>query len=61
MKKYNIIKIKAIEKELSYADIANKIKISEQTISNWVNGRATSQINNFIALCKLLDIDIKDL
>ena len=61
MKKYNIIKIKAIENNLNYAEIAQKIGVSEQTISNWSNGRAISNIEKFIKMCKLLNIDIKDL
>lgn len=61
MKKYKIIKIKAIEKGLTYEEIAKKIKVSEQTISNWANGRATNNIEKFIELCKLLEIDIKEL
>lgn len=57
----NIIKIKAIEKNYNYKEIANKIGVTEQTIINYANGRISKNIKNFIKLCKILDIDISDL
>lgn len=61
MEKYKIIKIKAIEKNYTYKNLAENIGTSEQTITNWVNNRNTNNINKFIKLCKLLNIEIKDL
>lgn len=56
-----IIKIKAIEKNYTYKQIAEKTGVTEQTIVNLANGRVPKNIKNFIKICKLLDIDIKDL
>jgi len=56
-----IIKIKAIEKGYTYKDIAKKVGVTEQTIINLANGRVPKNIKTFIKICKLLDIDIKDL
>ena len=56
-----IIKIKAIEKNYTYKQIAEKTGVTEQTIVNLANGRIPKNIKNFIKICKLLDIDIKDL
>lgn len=56
-----IIKTKAIEKEYTYKQIAEKTGVTEQTIVNLANGRVPKNVENFIKICKLLDIDIKDL
>lgn len=61
MEKYKIIKIKIMEKGYSSKGLADKLNITEQTISNWINGKNIKQIDKFVELCILLDIDIKDL
>jgi len=61
MKKYIIIKTRIIEKGYTNKEIAKTLNMSEQTLSNWINGKSIQQIDKFIELCKFLDIDIKDL
>lgn len=61
MKKYVVIKTRIIEKGYTNKDVAKILNISEQTISKWINGKSTQQIEKFIELCKYLDIEIKDL
>lgn len=62
---YNIdtkkIKARIYEKGLEYKDIANALNIHEQTISNWINNRNLNNINKFIQLLILLDLDINDI
>lgn len=62
MKKYNtkIIKMKIIEKGYSQKEIAKKLNITEETLSRWINGKL-GNIEKFIELCKILDIEIKEL
>lgn len=57
----NKIKARIYEKGYKYKDVANKLKINEQTISNWINNRNLSNIIKFIELLNLLDLDIKDI
>lgn len=56
-----IIKIKMIEKNISQKEIAKKLNINEQTISNWINGKNLENIKKFLTLIKELEIDIKQL
>lgn len=56
----NIIKSEIYKKGYSIKEIANILNISDMTISNWINGRNLNQIEKFINLMLLLDIDIKE-
>lgn len=58
---FKLIKIKMIEKDYSLADLSKMLDINLNTISRWINGNNISNIEKFIELCKILDIDIKDL
>lgn len=60
--KYNTykIKMKIIEKGYSNKEIAKILEVREETISRWINGKI-GNISKFIELCKILDIDIRDL
>ena len=59
MEKYNtkIIKIKIIEKGYNQKEIAEKLGITDVTLSKWINGKL-GNIEKFIELCQILDIDI---
>lgn len=57
---FKIIKIKMIEKGYKLNEIAEILKINHNTISRWINGNNINNIEKFIELCKLLDIDIND-
>lgn len=52
------IKIQIIKSGMNQKQIADKLGISEITLSKWVNGNI-GYIEKFIDLCILLDIDIK--
>lgn len=56
-----IIKIKMIEKNITQKEIAKKLNINEQTISNWINGKNLENIKKFLTLLQELEIDIKQL
>lgn len=56
-----IIKLKIIDNEYTQKEIANKINISEVTLSKWINGKIGNNIIKFIELCHILDIEIKDI
>lgn len=56
-----IIKIKLIEKNMTIKELSQKVDMNPQTISNWINGKNINQIENFIKICKILNIEMKDL
>lgn len=62
---YNIdtrkIKSKIYQLGLQYKDISKEIGIHEQTLSNWINNKNLNNINKFIELLIMLDLDIKDI
>lgn len=51
-----ILKIKILENGYTIRNISKEINISEQTITNWINGRNTSSIVSFLSLCKKLNM-----
>ena len=57
----NKLKIRIVESGKTQKEIANRIKINENTISNWTKGKNLEQIYTFYLLCKELQIDIKDI
>lgn len=59
IKNMNIIKIQMIKKGYSQKEIAEKIEISEGTLSRWANGKI-GNIEKFIKLCNLLELEIKN-
>lgn len=56
-----IIKSKIYEKGYTIQEIAQKLKINNQTITNWINGRNIANITKFLELLYLLEIDIKSI
>ena len=57
----NKIKSRIYEKGYNIKEVANKINIHKQTISNWINGRNITNIKKFLELLYILDLNIKDL
>lgn len=55
----HIIKTKIIEKGYTQKEIAEKLGITEVTLSRWVNGKL-GNIEKFIKLCKILEITPND-
>lgn len=62
---YNIntklIKSKIYKKGYTINQIANKININNQTLSNWINNRNITNITKFLELLHILDIEINDI
>lgn len=55
-----IIKIKIIENGYTQKEIADKIGVTQVTLSKWINGKI-GNIEKFIELCEILNINIKDI
>lgn len=59
----NILRLKdiLIEKKLLGKELAEKIGVSEMTISNIVQGNNFPKPENLIKIAEVLDVDIRDL
>ena len=49
------------EKRLTQSELAEKLGVTDKSISNWENGRNMPDLSLFKSLCELLDISINDL
>ena len=49
------------EKQMSQEDLAEKLKVSRQTISRWEQEQALPDLSNIIALGKIFSVSIDDL
>ena len=49
------------EKELTQSQLAEKLGVTDKSISNWENGRNMPDLSLFKPLCEILDISINDL
>ena len=49
------------KKQITQQQLAKKLKVSNQTISNWENGKCLPEYELLIPMCKELDITITDL
>ena len=62
---YNIntkkIKAKIYEKGYTIKEVAKKLNIHEQTLSNYINGKNLENINKFLELLNFLELEIKDI
>lgn len=59
IKNHSQIKIQIIKKGLTQKEIAEKLNISEATLSRWINGKL-GNIDKFIKLCYILELKISD-
>ncbi len=48
-------------KKLSQEDLAEKMKVSRQSVSKWETGDAYPEMNNILELCKIFNCHINDL
>lgn len=48
-------------KKLSQEDLAEKMKVSRQSVSKWETGEAYPEMNNILELCKIFHCHINDL
>jgi transcriptional regulator with XRE-family HTH domain len=56
-----IIKAKIYEKGYTVKEVAKILDINEITITNWIHGRNIKQIDKFLELLILLDIETKEI
>jgi len=56
-----IIKKAMIDKNLNNIELASILKINENTVSRWLNGKNLSNINKFLEMLKILELDINDI
>ena len=49
------------EKNLTQTELAEKLGVTDKSISNWENGRNMPDLSLFRPLCEILDISINDL
>ena len=57
----SIIKERRIEKGLTQVELADKLRVSNRTISKWENGNSLPDYSMFNDICKVLDLSINDL
>lgn len=57
----NFIAILRKEHTLTQKELANKIGVSDKTISKWENGRGLPEVSIMHTLCETLDISINEL
>lgn len=48
-------------KKLTQSELAEKLNVTDKSVSNWENGRNMPDLSLFKPLCELLDISINDL
>lgn len=48
-------------KKLTQSELAEKLGVTDKSVSNWENGRNMPDLSLFKPLCKILDISINDL
>lgn len=49
------------EKNMTQSELANKLQISDKTVSKWENGRGMPDLSLIKPLCDILDITVNDL
>lgn len=57
----NRLKAVMAEKERSREWLADKMKVSETTVSNWCQNHIQSHLSDLKKISKLLDVDIREL
>lgn len=55
------IRYKMIEKDFSIIQLSKEIDINVNTISRWLNGNNLNNIEKFIEMMIILDIDVNEL
>lgn len=55
------IKHAMIDKNINIKELANKLNLSVNTISKWINGNNLNQIDKFLEMIIYLDIDLNKL
>lgn len=57
----NRIRVVLSEKEVTNRTLAEKLDVSEMTVSRWVTNKIQPSMSQFIEISKLLNVDIREL
>ena len=57
----NRIRVVLSEKEVTNRTLAEKLDVSEMTVSRWVTNKIQPSMSQFIEISKILNVDIKEL
>lgn len=57
----NRIRVILAEKQISNRSLADKMGVSEMTISRWVTNKVQPSMSQFVEISKLLNVDIREL
>lgn len=57
----NRIRVVLSEKEVTNRTLADKLDVSEMTVSRWVTNKIQPSMSQFIEISKILNVDIKEL
>lgn len=57
----NRIRVVLSEREVTNRTLAEKLDVSEMTVSRWVTNKIQPSMSQFIEISKLLNVDIKEL
>ncbi|MBO0356219.1 helix-turn-helix transcriptional regulator [Muricauda ruestringensis] len=60
-KKFNRLKLVLVEKEKSNKWLAEKLKKSETTVSNWCTNSRQPSIETLISIAEVLDVEVDKL
>ncbi len=55
------IKIRLAELDIKHQDLAERLEVTKQTLSLWVNGKSTPTLETAFKIAKLLDCKVDDL
>ena len=61
LKTGRFIKLLRTEKQLTQREIAEKLNISEKTVSKWETGNGMPEVSLMLPLCKILEISVNEL
>lgn len=57
----NRIRVVLSEREVTNRTLAEKLDVSEMTVSRWVTNKIQPSMSQFIEISKILNVDIKEL
>ena len=57
----NRIRVILADRQVTNRALADKLDVSEMTISRWVTNRFQPSMSQFVEISKILNVDIKDL
>ena len=57
----NRIRVVLSDQEVTNRALADKLEVSEMTVSRWVTNKIQPSMSQFIEISKILNVDIKEL